>query len=167
MVGPGVACPLAGVASQLEAICAGTAECPSVLRGAPYVAMGKVAEWLRSLSQRCGRDEALEEALGLADTIINRLPANGEHWSLIQRYGAAVSAYRALVSADKEKDGAPAVAAPMPSTAEASAALVSELRQIAGHAGHDFDRVEREAIDQAADLIEAAVLFPKESIDGD
>jgi hypothetical protein len=36
------------------------------------------------------------DALTLADTIINRLPANGEHWSLIQRYGAARSAVDAI-----------------------------------------------------------------------
>lgn len=35
--------------------------------------------------------EARDTALALAKTIIRRLPENGEHWSLIQRFWAAVS----------------------------------------------------------------------------
>ena len=43
--------------------------------------------------------EALREALALADAIVMRLPANGAHWQLLERYCAAASEAGAALSA--------------------------------------------------------------------
>lgn len=60
-------------------------------RAEDFVWMKDAATVARALLTAAEENGRLREALALAETIINRLPANGEHWSLMQRFGAALS----------------------------------------------------------------------------
>ncbi len=50
--------------------------------------------------------EAVDEALALANTIASRMAANGEHWSVLQKFGAAYTKARAAIEAYERARGA-------------------------------------------------------------